>query len=473
MRVNLLSASYSAQSLIANAQRCINLYPEANPPDAPAPTTFYHTPGSVVWTTITGSYGMRCLFKASNGVLYGVRGNKIHKYSSSVWTELATLSTNTGVVSAADNGVYAVFTDGSTTAPAIKLSDDSVTAMSGAGWYGSDFVKYLDGYLIFNRPGTQIFYITGSLDLSLDVLDFASAEAFPDLLVAMEVDHRELWLFGDETTEVFGNSGNADFPFERINGSIIQMGCAAKHSVAKFDNSIVWLGKNENGGGIVWRAQGYTPVRLSTHAIENEFRTYSTIADAQAFVYQQNGHTFYVLTFPTASKTWVFDAASGLWHERAYRTALNALERHRANCHVFYDNMHLVGDYETGDIYELDLDTYTDDGDVIYRAKGFQHFVTDGKRQFFTSLELDMQTGVGNVDDADPQVSLRWSDNGGHTWSATVLASIALGAAGEYGLKVKRNKLGSGRDRVFEVFTTAKTAVVLQGAFVNVIPGTA
>jgi hypothetical protein len=186
--------------------------------------------------------------------------------------------------------------------------------------------------------------------------------------------------------------------------------------------------------------------------------------------YQQGGHSFYVLTFPTESKTWAFDAATGQWHERAYRTSANELIRHRSNCHVFYDRKHLVGDFENGKIYELDLDTYTDNGDVIYRTKSFQHFVADGKRQFFSSFEADMETGVGNADDSDPQAWLRWSDDGGRTWSATV--TMSMGAVGEYAKRMRRNRMGMGRDRVFELSTAAKAKVVLQGAFIDAQAGT-
>ena len=469
-RLLLTAASYTAQSLDASAQRCINLYPEANPTDAEAPSTFYHTPGLKLWSTLPGTGPVRCLFRASNGALYAVQGSTLYRYTGIGWKQLATLNTAFGPVSAADNSLYAVFVDGSLNAPTCKLDDDTVSAMSGDGWYGADFVAYIDTYLVFNKPGSQQFYITGQIDLSLDALDFASAESFPDNVVSLLVDHREIWLFGEKTTEVFGNSGAADFPFERINGSIIQYGCSAKHSPAQFDNSVLWLGNGHEGDGIVWRAQGYNPVRISTHALENEFRSYATVEDAQGFVYQQNGHTFYVLTFPTAGKTWVYDIATQMWHERAYRASTGNLTRHRANCHVFYGRDHLVGDYQNGNIYAFDIDTYTDNGDVIFRTKSFQHIVLEGRRQFFQKFELDMETGVGNADDPDPQVWLRWSDDGGHHWSSTV--TMGMGKIGENARRMNRNRLGMGRDRVFEVSTTAKTKVVLQGAYIEAAPGT-
>lgn len=471
MRIPLLSASYTAQSLNASAQRCINLYPEANPADAAAPSTFYATPGLSLWSTLPGSGPVRCLYQSSSSTLFAVQGNKLYRYNAGAWVELATLATSSGVVVAADNGISAVFVDGSRTAPTVNLSTFAASVLTGDGWHGADFVRYLDGFLVFNKPNSQSFYITGALDLTLDVLDFASAEAVPDKLVSLLVDHREIWLFGEKSTEVFGNAGGTDFPFQRINGATLEVGCAAKHSPAKLDNSLVWLGSDERGDAMVWRAQGYQPARISTHALENALRTYLRIDDAHGYSYQQNGHAFYMLTFPSANKTWCFDAATGLWHERAYRTANNDLIRHRSNCHVFFDRTHLVGDFENGRIYALDLNTYTDHGDVIVRTKSFQHIVADGKRQFFSSFEADMETGVGNSNDADPHAWLRWSDDGGHTWSATV--TLSMGRIGETGKRMTCHRLGMGRNRVFELSTTAKAKVVLQGAFIQARQGVA
>jgi hypothetical protein len=466
MRIPLLSASYQAASKKAAVQRCVNLYPEVNPTDSPAPTTFYGTPGLLLWDALPGSGQVRCMYKSSSGTLFAVQGNKLYRYSSGSWTSVSTFSTDTGVVKAADNGISAVFVDGTTTAPTVSLSTYASSYMSGDGWLGADFVGYLDGFFVFNKPSSQIFYISGALDLTVDALDFASAESNPDLLVSFIIDHEEIIFLGVESTEVFSNTGNQDFPFERRGGATMEVGCVAKHSVAKLDNSIVWLGNDERGDCTVWRMQGYQPVRISDFGMENALRSYTTISDAQAYSYQINGHSFYQITFPTESKTWQYDAASGKWIEIVCRDSDNNYLRHRSNCHVFFERKHLVGDFENGNIYQLDLDTYTDNGSPIPRIKTFAHMVSNGKRQFFNSLELDMEVGVGNSDDPDPQVSLRWSDDGGNTWSSTLTRSI--GKVGEYSKRVKFNRLGSGYDRIFEVATTAKCKIALQGAFVDV-----
>jgi len=468
-RIVLTSSSYSSRSLIASSQRAVNLYAELNPVDASAPMTFHGRPGLVLWSTVPGSGAVRMLYVSSNGVLFAVRGYGLYRYSAGAWVFVSSLTTNEGRVYAADNGIVAVFVDGTTSAPTVNLLTFAVGMMAGEGWYGADFVDFLGGFFIFNKPGTQQFYITSAYGVEIDALDFASSESQPDPIVRSYRDHSEVWFFGTRSTEVF-TSVAATFPFDRIGGSVMEVGCAAPASVAKLDNSVVWLSADEHGDGMVMRAQGYNPVPISTRALEEEFRTYATISDAQAYSYQQGGHWFYVLTFPTASKTWAYDASTQLWAERAYRTQSNQTQRVRDNCHAYFDRKHLVGDWENGNIYTLDLDTYTDNGAEIVRVKSFQHMTSDNRRQFFKSLTLDMQAGVGNASDPDPQVSLRWSDDGGITWSAMLTTSI--GKVGQYGYKPCFNRLGMGRDRVFEVSTSANAKIALQGAFLEAQVGT-
>lgn len=464
-RIVLQSASYTTRSLIASAQRCVNLYSEINPVDATAPKTFYSTPGRKLWSTIPGAGGVRLLYQASNGEFYGVRGSTIYRHDSGVWSYLAGLSSDTGPVFGADNGISAVFVDGTTTAPTVKFSDHSTSFMSGEGWLGADFVEFLNGVFVFNKPNSQVFYTTGAYDLTLDVLDFASSESSPDNLVRLIRDHNELVLFGEKSTDVFGASSDSDFAFAAIVGATMEVGCAAKYSPCRMDNTVFWVGNDERGDAMVWRMAGYQPQRVSTHALEEEMRRYSTIADAQSYSYQQSGHSFYVLTFPTAGKTWAFDAASQDWAERAYRTPANKLTRVRDNCHSFFQRKHLVGDWENGNVYELDPETYTDNGAVITRLKSFQHMTADGVRQFFDSLTIDMQSGVGNSLEINPFVHLRWSNDGGNTWSTQV--SRPMGKIGRFSDKPKFPRLGSGFDRVFEVSTTARAPVVVQGAFLT------
>jgi hypothetical protein len=331
-------------------------------------------------------------------------------------------------------------------------------------------VAYLDGYFIFNPPNSQRFYLTALLDgTSVDPLDFASAEGSSDGLVALIVDHRELWLFGTDSIEVWYDAGLSDFPFVRIQGAFNELGCAAPYSVAKLDNGLFWLGSDARGKGIVYRAEGYTGKRMSTHAVEWQIQQYGDISDAIGYTYQQDGHAFYVLIFPSANTTWVFDVATQAWHERA-GFVNGDFTRHRSNCQMAYNNEVIVGDYQNGNIYSFDLDVYADNGQIQKWLRSWRALPTGQnnlKRTTQHSMQLDCETGVGlNVGQGeDPQAMLRWSDDGGHTYSNEHWKS--LGKIGVFQRRAIWRRLGMTlklRDRVYEVSGTDPVKIAIVGA---------
>jgi len=475
MRIPLTSGANSTRSKIAGTGRMVNLYAEVNPDGSPAPVTYYGTPGLLLWATVPGSGPMRLEYVTSTGTFFAVRGNTLYRYLSGAWLTLTTLATSVGPMMAADNGLQAVFVDGTTVAPIVALDTYAVTTMSGDGWFGSSFIFFVNGRFVFIKPNTQQFYWTGLYMTTIDPLDFASAEGSPDKIVSGVVDHLELWLFGPTSVEIFYDSGDSNAPFARMQGAFNEVGCSAPFSVNRLDNTIYWLGRDRNGGNMVFRAQNYQPGRVSNHAMEAEIAGYGPIDDAFSWTYQQDGHSFYVLTFPSAGKTWCFDVANGLWHEREHRRDDNEVTRHRANCHAYFAGKNLVGDFENGNIYALDLDTYTDNGAVILRLKDFPHITNSGYRQFFRQFVLDCQVGVGNSGlsvsgESDPEIWMSWSDDGGNTWSSTLTQK--LGKIGEYWQRVQWNRLGMGRDRIFRIGTTANAKIAMQGAFLEAQSGT-
>jgi hypothetical protein len=335
---------------------------------------------------------------------------------------------------------------------------------------GAVLVSYLDGYFVFNEPNSQKIWVTSLLDgLSVDPLDFASAEGSPDGVVGIIADHRELWVFGTNSIEVWYNSGNADFPLTRIQGAFNELGCAAAYSIAKMDNGLFWLGKDARGQGIVYRANGYTGQRISTHAVEWHIQQYGTLSDAIGYTYQQDGHSFYVLIFPTANTTWVYDVATQAWHERA-GFANGEFTRHRSNCQAFFQNNVLVGDFENANVYAFDLTDFSDNGSIQKWLRSWRALPTGQnnlKRTAHHSLQLDCETGVGlNIGQgSDPQVMLRWSDDGGHTWSSEHWVSI--GKIGEYYRRAIWRRLGMTmklRDRVYEISGTDPVKIDIMGA---------
>jgi len=222
---------------------------------------------------------------------------------------------------------------------------------------------------------------------------------------------------------------------------------------------VAWLAANRDGDRLAVIATQYTPQRVSTHAVEMAWRRYSTTHDAVGFAYQEDGHSFWVLTFPTAGATWVFDAATKMWHERAYwNTALGQWEAHRAICHCRCFEKHLVGDRLTGDIYDWNLRHALDGNvDAIRRLRRTPHISTENLRMFFSRLEVEIEAGLPTfpyaVQTRDPMLMLRWSDDRGHTWSSEQW--VSAGKTGMYKARAYWTRLGSSRDRVFELTMTA------------------
>ena len=331
-------------------------------------------------------------------------------------------------------------------------------------------VAYLDGYFVFNQPDSQIIWVSQLLNgQSVDPLDFASAEGSPDGVVGLIADHRELWVFGTDSVEVWYDSGAADFPLTRIQGAFNEIGCVSAYTIAKMDNGLFWLGKDARGQGIVYRANGYTGQRISTHAIEYAIAQYGDISDAIAYTYQQEGHAFYVLTFPLGNATWVYDVATQAWHERAGWDN-GEFTRHRSNCQCNFGGNIIVGDYENGNIYTLDLDVYADNGDIQKWLRSWRALPSGQnnlKRTAHHSLQLNCESGVGLNDGqgSDPQAMLRWSDDGGHTFSNEHWSP--MGKIGAYYQRVFWRRLGMTlklRDRVYEVSGTDPVKIAIMGA---------
>lgn len=469
-QIPFVGAAYQERSKNLDAQACINLFPVLGESGtAKAVAGLYGTPGARLILTLDDG-PVRGMHPPTNGGdAIVVSGSSVYRLSKTFGaTKISSIVSASGLVAIADNGTQAVIAAGSN-GYLVDLASNAVTAINDEAFYGASSVDILNTYMIFNRPGTNQFYVSGANEVTFDALDFASAESNFEQIVRLLVNHDELILFKQTVTEIWRPSGSIDFPFARDTNAAIEQGCAAPWSVVSMDNSVFWLGQNQEGGGIVWKLNGYTPQRVSTDAIEYAIAKYSTIADAQGYAYQQEGHTFYVLTFPTAGATWVFDAATQMWHQRAYLDPSNGkLGRHRSNCHMYYGGLHLVGDYATGAISALDLDYYQDGTDPMPAIRAAAH-VADPDYTWIVHnrLQVDMETGVGLNDGqgSDPIVLLDWSNDGGHTWSNQHPAT--LGRIGNYRARVRWNRLGRARDRVYRITITDPVPRVILGAALN------
>jgi len=479
MQTPILGASYVARSVNAADNRLVNLFPEIVPEGGKQAAFFNRAPGLKFQQTI-GTGPIRALWahQTNGSDFYVVSGTEFYKVTglTATPTKLGDV-TGTGPVSIADNGTQiflACNPDGfiynEVTNIFAKITDPDFT--------GAVTVAYLDGYFVYNEPNSQKVWVTALLDgTSVDPLDFASAEGSPDGLVAVAVDHREAWLFGTDSVEVWYDAGLADFPLTRIQGAFNEIGCVATFSVAKLDNGLFWLGTDARGQGIVYRNNGYTGIRISTHAIEYAIAQYGNISDAVAYTYQQEGHSFYVLTFPSGNATWVYDASTQSWHERAgWNTTLGEFTRHRSNCQCNFGGNTVVGDYLNGNIYTLDLGVYADNGGIQKWLRSWRALPTGTntlRRTAQHSLQLDCESGTGlnTGQGSDPEIMLRWSDDGGHTWSNEHLSK--MGKIGQYYRRVFWRRLGMTlklRDRVYEVSQTDPVKAVIVGAELLISP---
>jgi len=473
MKTPILGQAYVARSVNAADNRMVNLYPEQTPENGKDVGFLNRAPGLRLLATV-GSGPVRGLWQYG-GYGYVVSSNTLYRIDAA-WnsTVLGTVS-GSGPVSMTDNGTQ-LFVACNPLSYIYNATTGVFAQITDLDFPGAVTVGYIDGYFVFNQPNSQLLWVTQLLDgNSIDPQDFASAEGSPDGLAALIVDHREVWLFGTNSVEVWYDAGNSGFPLERIQGAFNEIGCAAPYSIAKLDNGLFWLGSDARGNGIVYRANGYTGQRVSTHAIEFAIQGYANISDAFAYTYQQEGHAFYVLTFPTGNATWVYDVATGAWHERAafYN---GRFSRHASNCQMNFNNEIVVGDCASGNLYAFDLDVYADNGAPqkwLRSWRALQSGQNNLNRTAQHSLQLDCETGVGlnTGQGSSPQAMLRWSDDGGHTWSNEHWAS--MGAIGASGARAFWRRLGMTdklRDRVYEVSGSDPVKIAIIGAELSVTP---
>jgi hypothetical protein len=343
----------------------------------------------------------------------------------------------------------------------------------GGVFVGADKVDYLDTFLLFNKPSTPQFYSSDSLAVSFDPLWFANKESYSDLLRTLVVAKRDIWLLGDRTTEIFANVGAADFPFQSQPEVFIDHGIVAKYSAANYDNGVYWLSRDRQGQGIVIQGSGYQTKRVSTYAIEAEIAGYARIDDAIGFTYQIAGHAFYVLVFPTADKTWSYDITTEHWHEWSWLDTNGVEHRHRANCYWSCNGTPVIGDWQNGNLYALDLAVFTDFGGPIKRTRSFPHMVAEMDRLFFREFLADFETGTSPNPGVMPgpanTISLSWSNDRGHTFGNPVTQSI--GETGEYRTVLQWQRCGMSRDRVWMLQWSVPMPTVLFGCYVDAIRG--
>lgn len=446
--------------------------------------------GSISGTTLTVS-------AVTSGTLYV--GQTIQGTGVTADTMITALVSGTGGA-----GTYTVSTSQTVSSTTLYALNFTQIPSSDGAFSGGNTVDIVDNYFVYNNPNTQQWGASDFLSPVSPPLSYGLKDGAPDDLVSLIVDHREIYLLGENSSEVWVDVGAVPFPFQRIPGTSTQHGIASVFSVARVGNSFAYVSRNIRGQGQIVQMNGYTPTRISTHAVENTLQN-QYIDDAIAWTYQLEGHEVYVVSFPTLDLTWAYDATTQMWHKWLWVDNDNVYHRHRGNCSALFQGLIIVGDHENGKLYELSKQVYTDDGHEIRRVRRAPHLVADLQRQYFDEFQIQFQPGVGttglsNQDTnnyigdpyyiypeatltvapeitllianqsalstsditTNPQAMLRWSNDGGSTWSREYWVSI--GAAGKYKNRAIWRRLGMARDRVFEVVVTDPVNAVIVSA---------
>ena len=428
------------------------------------------SPATYTVSSIGGSGAVTGLTRTFSGQYTSTPSNNVSTSSDGSGTGLTlTLTFGTGTGS---TGNYVINNSQTVTSRTMYALNFSELPASDGAFTGGSSVDTVDNYFVYNRPDTQQFASSDLLSPITYGLAFASKFTGPDDLVSLIVDHGQIYLLGEKTSEVWADTGTFPFPFQRIPGASSQHGIAAKFSMARFGNSFAYVSRNDRGQAVIVQMNGYFPQRISTHAVENTLVN-QNISDAVAYTYQLEGHECYVVSFPTLNLTWVYDGSTQMWHKWLYCDNQNNYQRHRSNCSAFFQGSVLVGDWENGQIYRLDPDNYTDNGQHIRRMRRCPHLVTDFQRQYFEELQIQFQPGVGlqgietfplgdNDIGINPQAMLRWSNDGGSTWSNEHWSGI--GKVGKYQNRIIWRRLGWARDRIYEVVVTDPVKAVIVSA---------
>ena len=472
---------YDAANPVQDSQRLINWYVETdkneNNPQQPGLINseakvalgLLGVPGLIALTTqfmgqVRGGWvlpgNMQALFVIGAQVVLATVSMPATATNSAVLSFVAkgALLSAGGPVKIRDNGAakIAAIVDG----PNLyiyNIRTGVLTQSTDAAFLGSNTIAEIDGYFIFQRPDTQTFYTSPVYWDGVKPIDgtyYALKDNAPDNLVAVYENNRQLFLIGENTTEPWYNSGGATFPFSRIEGSLMQIGCIAPHSIARTGPSMIWLAHSERGENSVIIVQGYQYTTISSFALSYALTQYPVISDAIGYIYVEEGHEFYVLILPTADVTWVYDLSTSLWHQRASFDPVTGLfHRQRVNCLVNFAGMRIGGDYANGRIYQQTRKAYADDQYPLVAVRRAPHVwdKNDRDRVRHSRLQLDFFPGSGLSygQGVNPQAMLRWSNDQGQTFGNEHWTT--LGVQGQSMSRAIWRRLGSSRDRVYEV----------------------
>lgn len=450
--------SYEHPSLPLVAKRLINLMAEKAPDDARVAAALVPTPGLQDFQAI-GSGPILAMNDEMPGRIYLVSGT--HAYRLSFPLGGGVTVDDLGDVGTADTGTgswnsFVTISAGPTAVafcvpPNVYIGGhdvaDPIGAVTDPDFPGASSVAYVGGYFAFSALGnTSEWFISRLLDPTIfDALDFAFSDSLPNVIRRV-ISHRgQLWTIGEGGFQIWYQSGDADFPFRVASGGTVPIGTNSPMSVQRADQSVWWVGID----GLVYRSDGYTPRRVSTHAVEAIIGP--AVVGLYAMTHPFRGHWFYCLT-TDSDRTLVFDVATGAWHERSTSTDGSAPWKTQVSA-VDNNSIHLFGDRSSGMLFTVDR-LAADAGVAVIRQATFPPLWAETNRAFCSRVEVEMECGGADTPGA---VMLEWSDDGSRTWGPSRTMSAGLAADTRH--RVYTTRLGSFRQRTFRLTTHGLTTL--------------
>lgn len=471
----LIGPAYQSASPMADTERCLNLYLETTEsPSAPSPACLLPTPG-FEWLVTVPEGPIRCLVANIDGRCFFIAGYRLYEWDHATRTATArgTVASDSNPATMCWNGPNGgeLFITSGDVGYILTLATNTLATVLASG---ATMGAFLSGRFLALDATTATFQISNLFDgLTWDPTQVVQRSAGADPWVAMTVVHNEIWLMGSETSEVWYDAGAFPFPFQPIPGAFIEWGIAAPFSANRDVAPLLWVGHNAQGARVVLQANGYTATRVSTHGIEAPLARYATVAHAESFVYQDQGHLFYVVTCP-GETTWVYDVTERAWHERGHwHSATSTWEVLRVCCGAYDDETHLVGDRERGTLYRMSTELSTDvTGEGIRRLRQPPR-ISNGQTRFVVHsvwLVMDVGVGLSTGQGSDPQVMRRCSRDGGKTWGPE--RWVSMGKQGEYSTRVIWFACGQARNYGDEFSWTDPVPVRLVDGHIDLTMGT-
>lgn len=488
MKIGFVGGSYTSRSTAIADEECLNFFYETTETISPKVQKQYDgtpmmaqygQPGALFWTP-----GLKTFATLPEGPVrdqfwtgtrhFAIAGDQFYEiFSDGTFVNRGAVAVDAAPASMAASNIELLIVSGGH-AYDFNFASNVLTEVTGQMQGVPLQVEYSDGYFIASLQGTNKFQISNILDGTTWQGIFVDAvSVYPEDNVSIIVNHRELWVFGSQHAQPYQDTGSSSI-FDPIPGALIEMGCAATFAPCLVDNSVFWIDESARGGRSAWRANGYTPQRISTYAVEADLASYADISGTVTYAYQEQGHTFWMLYIRGASFTWCYDVAEGIWHKRAaWNAGTASYSPHASWNHAYAWGKNLVGDWQSGNIYEISMKYLDENGTNIRRMRRSPTVDNEMDWIYHQALTIDMDTGLGLqpplLDGMNnpraPQAMLRWSNDSGKTWSNEHW--IECGMAGEYATRVVWRRLGRGRKRVYEFVVTDPIPWSIKAAYLQ------